>query len=140
MTGRRLLVFVAAAALLLVFWTQLAPAELARRARFLMRSASHELALRRLEGSGAAFDRDFFRFLESARRRLPAAVRGVALYTPHRTTEALYLASYQLAPVPVLLAPNNVPPRWIAAYHRIPPPAGWRVLAALPGGSLVSPP
>lgn len=140
MKGRRLAALAASAVLFAVFLTRLAPAELTRRANFLARSASYELAARRLEGSGAAFDRKYFLFVESARRRLPAGVRGVAIYTSRKTTEALYLASYQLAPVPVLLAPANVPPRWIAAYYGLPPPAGWRVLARLPGGSLVAPP
>lgn len=139
MRARRLAALVGSTILFLVLISRLDPGELARRADFLARSASHELAVRRLEGSGAAFDRGYFRFLESARRRLPPGARGLAIYTPHRTTEALYLASYQLAPVPVLLAPANVPPRWMAAYHAVLPPPGSRIVAELPGGALVAP-
>jgi hypothetical protein len=138
-TGRRLAVLSAGAALLLLFLLADSPSELARRARFLARSASSELALRRLSGSGAAFDRKFFVFLEALRRSLPRDARGVALYAPHPSTQELYLASYQLAPVPVLLAPARVPPRWLAALYGPPPPGEWRVIAPLPGGTLAAP-
>ena len=86
-------------------------------------------------------DRDFFLFLESARRTIPSGTRGVAVYLEPPTKPALYLASYVLAPTPVVLAPRQVPPRWLAAvYGGPPPPAGWRVLATLPGGALLDPP
>ena len=139
MTGRRLAVLSAGAALLLLFLLADSPRELARRARFLARSASSELALRRLSGSGAAFDREFFVFLEALRRILPRDARGVALYVPHPSTQELYLASYQLAPVPVLIAPARVPPRWLAASYGQLPPSEWRVIAPLPGGTLAAP-
>jgi hypothetical protein len=132
---------VAAATLLLVlFLLQNRPAELGQRVNFLRRGASQELALRRLAGSGAAFDRRYFAFLESARRQIPPGTRGVAIFRDPPTTEALYLASYALAPIPVVLAPRQVPPRWIAAVYGETPPAGWRVLATLPGGALLDPP
>jgi hypothetical protein len=132
---------VAAATLLLVlFLLQNRPAELRQRIAFLRRSASQDLALRRLGGSGAAFDRRYFAFLESVRRTLPAGTRGVAIFRDPPTTEALYLASYALAPIPVVLAPRQVPPRWIAAVYGETVPAGWRVLATVPGGALLDPP
>jgi hypothetical protein len=132
---------VAAATLLLVlFLLQNRPGELGQRVNFLRRGASQELALRRLAGSGAAFDRRYFAFLESARRRIPPGTRGVAIFRAPPTTEALYLASYTLAPIPVVLSPRQVPPRWIAAVYGETAPAGWRVLAALPGGALLDPP
>ncbi len=96
--------------------------------------------MRRLAGSGAAFDRAYFTFLESVRRRLPPGTRGVAIFRDPPTKPALYLASYVLAPVPVVLAPRQVPPRWIAAVYGGAPPAGWRVLATVPGGAVVAPP
>jgi hypothetical protein len=132
---------VAAATLLLVlFLLQNRPGELGQRVNFLRRGASQELALRRLAGSGAAFDRRYFAFLESARRRIPPGTRGVAIFRDPPTTEALYLASYTLAPIPVVLSPRQVPPRWIAAVYGETAPAGWRVLAILPGGALLDPP
>lgn len=140
MSGRRLAVLSAAIALAIVFVLAGSPAELPRRAAFLTGTASVELAARRLGGSGTAFDRDYFIFLESLRRRLPPDVPGVAIDLPHPTTEALYLASYELAPVPVLLAPRNVPPRWVAAVYKRPPPEGWRIVAPLPGGALAARP
>jgi hypothetical protein len=132
---------VAAATLLLVlFLLQNRPAELGQRITFRRRAASQDLALRRLAGSGAAFDRRYFAFLESARRQIPPGTRGVAIFRDPPTTEALYLASYALAPIPVVLAPRQVPPRWIAAVYGETAPAGWRLLATLPGGALLDPP
>lgn len=131
----------AAAALLLVFFLlQNRPSELRQRIAFLRRSASQDLALRRLAGSGAAFDRRYFAFLESVRRKAPAGTRGVAIFRDPPTTEALYLASYVLAPIPVVIAPRQVPPRWLAAVYGETVPAGWRVLATVPGGALLDPP
>jgi hypothetical protein len=130
----------AATLLLALFLLQNRPGELRQRIVFLRRSASQELALRRLAGSGAAMDRRYFAFLESARRRIPPGTRGVAIFRNPPTKPALYLASYVLAPIPVVLAPRQVPPRWIAAVYGESPPAGWRVLATVPGGALLAPP
>ena len=140
MSGRRLAALTASAVLFLLLLLQNRPAELLRRVSFLRATASRELALRRLAGSGAAFDRSYFVFLESARRLIPPGTPGVAISVEKPTTEALYLASYVLAPVPVLLSPRQVPPRWIAAVYGETAPAGWRVLATLPGGALLDPP
>jgi fermentation-respiration switch protein FrsA (DUF1100 family) len=130
---------VATAALLVLFLLQNRVGELRRRIVFLRHSASQELALRRLAGSGAAMDRGYFAFLESARRKIPPGTRGVAIFLTPPTKPALYLASYALAPIPVVLAPHQVPPRWIAAVYGESPPAGWRVLATVPGGALLAP-
>ncbi len=140
MNERRLAALVASALLLVLFFLQNRPAELLRRLAFLRHSASKELAVRRLAGSGAAFDRNFFLFVESARRKVPLGVRGVAIYMEEPSRPALYLASYQFAPLPVLLSPRQVPPRWIAAVYGPARPAGWRVLATLAGGALLAPP
>jgi hypothetical protein len=137
---RRLAAAAAATLLLVLFLLQNRPRELRERIAFLRESASRELALRRLAGSGAAFDRPYFAFLESARRTIPPGTRGVALFRNPPSKPALYLASYALAPIPVVMAPRQVPPRWIAAVYGEPVPAGWRVLATLPGGALVAPP
>ena len=130
----------AATLLLVLFLLQNRPAELRQRIAFLRRSGSQDLALRRLGGSGAAFDRRYFAFLESVRRTLPAGTQGVAIFRDPPTTQALYLASYALAPTPVVLAPRQVPPRWIAAVYGETVPVGWRVLATVPGGALLDPP
>ena len=140
MRGRKLLVLASSAVLLAISLLSEPPHLLARRAAFLAASASRPLADRRLGGSGAAFDRRFFAFLEAARRALPAAVEGVALETARGGDDELYLASYHLAPAPVVRAPRPIPPRWAAATYGVPPPAGWRVIAALPGGALSVPP
>lgn len=141
MRGRKLLVLAASAVLLAIFLLlSERPRLLARRAAFLAASASRPLADRRLGGSGAAFDRRFFAFLEAARRTLPAGVEGVALETARGGDDELYLASYHLAPAPVVRAPRPIPPRWAAASYGVPPPAGWRVIASLPGGALSVPP
>jgi hypothetical protein len=138
--ARRLAASAAATLLLALFLLQNRPGELRRRVVFLRDSASQDLALRRLAGSGAAFDRRYFAFLESARRKIPPGTRGVAIFVDPPTKPALYLASYTLAPTPVVLTPSQVPPRWIAAVYGQTPPPGWRVLATLPGGALLAPP
>jgi hypothetical protein len=139
-TGRRLAALAASAVLFLLLLLQNPPGELLRRAVVLRATASRELSLRRLAGSGAAFDRTYFDFVESVRRRIPPGVPGVAIYVPKPTTQALYLASYVLAPVPVLLSPRQAPPRWIAAVYGPERPAGWREIAAIPGGALLARP
>lgn len=130
----------AAAALLLALLLFFQPlAELPRRARSLAAFASKELAVRRLGGSGAAFDRRYFSFLENARRRMPGSAAGVAIYGAPAGEPSLYLASYHLAPLPVLLAPPSVPPGWVAALYGPERPPGARVLAELPEGALLEP-
>lgn len=140
MSGRKLAALSAGAVLLVLFLLANSPRELGRRAAFLARSASLELAARRLGGSGAAFDRNFFVFLETLSRQLPRDVVGVAIFTPRPSPEALHLASYALAPVPVVMNPARVPPRWLGAVYDLPPPPGFRILAQLPRGALLARP
>jgi hypothetical protein len=114
------------------------PAELSRRIRFLERTAGAEPARRRLAGSSTAFDRGYFVFLESARRTLPPGTAGVALFLPSPSEPARYLASYEMAPLPVAeggAARNG----WVAAVYGPARPAGWTVLRDLPGGALLAP-
>jgi hypothetical protein len=113
--------------------------ELPRRVRFVSRFAPRELAVRRLGGSGAAFDRRYFSFLENARRRLPASAAGVAIYGTPGTEPYLYLASYTLAPVPVRLSPESLPHGWVAAIFGSGRPAGARILQEWEGGALAVP-
>jgi hypothetical protein len=138
--GCKLVVLAASAALLAIFLSSEPPRLLARRAAFLAATASRPLEERRLVGSGAAFDRRFFEFLEAARRALPAGVQGVALETSRGGDDELYLASYHLAPAPVVRRPRPIPLRWAAATYGVPAPPGWRVVARLPGGELSVPP
>lgn len=101
--------------------------------------APRELAVRRLGGSSAAFDRGYFRFLESARRRLPAGTAGVALILRKPSLDALYLAAYTMAPIPVAVSRGAVAPGWIAAVYGDERPRGWRLLVEVPGGALMVP-
>lgn len=140
MRGRKLAALTASAVLFLLLLLQNRPGELVRRAVFLRDTGSRELALRRLAGSGAAFDRNYFVFVESVRRLVPRGTPGVAISMQRPTPPALYLASYVLAPVPVLLSPRQVPPRWIAAVYGPERLAGWREIAAVPGGVLLARP
>jgi hypothetical protein len=137
-TRRRALAFGAAIALAVALLLRNPPRELAGRIRYLRAYASRELAVRRLGGSSAAFDRPFFLFLESARRRLPKGVAGVAISAPGAGEAALYIAAYDLAPIPVALSPARVPAGWVVAAYGRERPAGWKVLAEVPGGALLA--
>lgn len=140
MRGRKLVVLAASAVLLAILVPSEPPRLIARRAAFVAATASRPLDARRLVGSGAAFDRRYFEFLEGARRALPRGVEGVALDTVRDAGEELYLASYHLAPAPVVPKPERIPPSWAAATYGVPPPPGWRTVAGLPGGALSVPP
>ncbi len=139
MSPRRRAAVAAAAALgvLLVFRAWQDP--VARRVRSLRAFAPRELAVRRLGGSSAAFDRRYFVFLESVRRSLPRGAAGVAIVMPAPGDPALHLAAYALAPLPVAIAPARVPPGWLLAVYGPERPAGWSVVAELPGGALLVP-
>jgi hypothetical protein len=137
MRARRGVAAAAAGLLATLLLLHESPGELARRLEFLERYSPRELAVRRLGGSSAAFDRAFFRFVESARRTLPTGCPGVALYAPAADLRHLYLASYVLAPVPVRLAPGVLPAGWIAAIYGPARPAGWRLVREIPGGALL---
>ena len=139
MSLRRGALGLASAILLLLLLRENDPGRLAHRARVLLRSAPLDSNLRRLNGTATAFDRQFFVFLESARRGLPAGTRGVAVLGVPRTNEVFYLAAYQLAPVPVLVAPEPVPPGWLLAVYGSDLPAGWKVIAPVGKGALMAP-
>lgn len=115
-------------------------ASLHRQAAFLFRSASLELTLRRLNGSSAAFDRQFFLFLESVHRQLPAGTKGVAIYGVAPSNRAIYLATYWLTPVPVRVAPSGVPPGWVLAVYGSWRPPGARLITPLWNGVLLAAP
>jgi hypothetical protein len=114
-------------------------AELARRIRSISRFAPKELAVRRLGGSGTAFDRGYFSFLENAHRRLPASARGVAIYGAPPGEPYLYLANYVLAPLPVRVSPESLPEGWVAAIYGKRRPPGARILTEWDGGALAEP-
>ena len=137
MSFRRVAASAAAVFLGALLFAQISPREISRRLALLGHHASQEPALRRLSGTAAAFDRSFFVFLEAARRRLPADAAGVVILGAPATDQVLYLASYHLAPLPVLVAPTALPARWIGAIFAPEPTPGWRVLAELPGGALL---
>jgi hypothetical protein len=136
---RRAAATAAAGALLALLLIRQSPSEIRRRIVSLSRFAPRELAVRRLGGSGTAFDRTYFAFLENARRRLPVSTEGVAIVGVPSDPPYLYLASYQFAPLPVLRSPAPVPPRWIVAMYGTERPAGMRVVAEWAGGALLEP-
>lgn len=139
MSLRRAALGVASALLLLLLLRQNDPGRLGRRAGLLFRSAPFDSKTRRLNGTAAAFDRQFSVFLESARRNLPAGARGLAVLGVPRTNQVLYLAVYQLAPTPVLVAPEQVPPGWLLAIYGPERPAGWKVITPVWKGALMAP-
>lgn len=128
-----------AVALTILFLLRNSPRELAARVVSMRVYATRDLAVRRLGGSSAAFDRNFFIFLESARRKLPKGTAGVVISMPEPTPAARYLAAYQLAPVLVALAPEPAPVDWLAARYGAERTAGERVIAEVPGGALLEP-
>jgi hypothetical protein len=130
----------AALTLAVLFLLRNSPRELSARVRSMLAYAPRELAVRRLGGSGTAFDRRFFIFLEAARRKLPNKTSGVVLSMPEPVSAAHYLAAYQLAPVPIALAPESAPSLWIVARYGADWPPGFRVIAEVPGGALLEPP
>jgi hypothetical protein len=137
MRARRALVLLADAFLLLLLLAAPnRPRELARRVRLLSHDAARDLALRRLDGSSAAFDRRYFFFLESARRRVPPTATGVALWMPSPSEAARNLAAYQFAPLPALLRPREVPSGWVLAVYGPERPEGWREITRVSDGAL----
>ncbi len=139
MSLRRAVLGFASALLLLILLGRNDPSRLGRRAGILLRSARLDSNTRRLNGTATAFDRQFYVFLESARSRLPPGVRGVALLGVPRTDPVLYLATYHFAPVPLLIAPEPVPPGWLLAVYGPDRPPGWKVLAPVWKGALMAP-
>ena len=116
------------------------PADFGRRARLVLRDSGKDLAVRRLDGSSAAFDRRFFYFLESARRRVPPAAPGVAVLAPAPTEAHRDLALYVFAPRPAIVSPGRIPEGWILALYGTGGdggrPDGWREIAPVAGGAL----
>jgi hypothetical protein len=115
--------------------------EFRSRLGVLRRSWRKEARARRLEGTAAAYDRRFAAFLDSARDALPSGTPGLALYAPGIPEwGGLFLAVYQFAPTPVLLAPERVPPGWLVLSYGGGEPRGGRVLRQLADGALLLPP
>lgn len=139
MSSRRVAALAAAVFLAALLAARVAPSEISRRLVLLSHHARQEPAVRRLSGTAAAFDRRLFIFLEAARRRMPRTAEGVAIVGAPASDQVLFLSSYHFAPLPVLVAPSALPARWVAAVYGTERPAGWRVLAELPGGALLEP-
>ncbi|HTR04065.1 MAG TPA: hypothetical protein VMN82_12770 [Thermoanaerobaculia bacterium] len=142
MTRRRVAALAAGLLLLLVIASQ-PLSELPRRARTLAAFAPKELAVRRLGGSGTAFDRRFFSFLENARRRIPPQTAAVVLRGDVSQLH-LYLATYYLAPLPVypdaFSHQGELPRDWLIAAYGASPADDAGVFARLPEGALLAPP
>ncbi len=138
---RRAAARAAAALLLALVLASQSWAELPRRARVLAVFAPKELAVRRLAGSGTAFDRRFFSFLENARRSIPVSAKGVVMVGAPADQTHLYLASYQFAPHPVTFgfSGQERPSGWIVATYGPTPPPDFGVLARFPEGYLEGP-
>ena len=130
---------VAAALLLLLVLAAQPWGELPRRARKIGAYAPKELAVRRLGGSGTAFDRRYFSFLENARRRLPPSAEGVAVYGTPPGDAYVYLAHYVFAPRPVRFAPATPPEGWVAAIYGSARPPDARILQQWEDGALAVP-
>lgn len=133
---RRTAVVSAAGALLALVLIVQPWQELPQRVRVLVRTAPLELARRRLGGSGTAFDRAYFVFLENARRRLPAGTLGVGLYGTPGTDPYTYLAGYVFAPHPVHVAPGTLPEGWVGAIYGTARPPGLRIVQDWGTGAL----
>jgi hypothetical protein len=142
---RRRIAGAAALALLALILLGQSWAELRRRVRFLAAFAPKELAVRRLGGSGTAFDRRYFSFLENVRRRIPRTATGIiVLHTP--ANEPLgYLTTYQFAPLPVsfqyvhVALEPSVPSGWVVAKYGDRPSGGHELLTTFPEGTLWGP-
>jgi hypothetical protein len=147
---RRRVAGVAAGLLLALILLGQSWAELPRRVRSLAAFAPKELAVRRLGGSGTAFDRRYFSFLENVRRSLPPDTPGVdfSLQGSWTTPRWLsgdpsyqYLATYYLAPRQVNFAGFGqwgLPKGWMRAVYSSEPYPG-PVFKRLPEGVLLGP-
>jgi hypothetical protein len=137
---RRLLVLLASATLVFFFLSSSPPRDLALRLESLRHYASQDLAVRRLGGSAAAFDRHYFILLEWARRRLPPGARGIAVFPDKEIpSRGRYLTIYHFAPLPTEVAPAAVPAGWLAVIYGPRRPPGWRLIENLPYGALLEP-
>ncbi|HTO77881.1 MAG TPA: hypothetical protein VMQ61_17555 [Thermoanaerobaculia bacterium] len=136
MRSRRLVALAGYLLLLFSLAAAIRPSELARRARLAIRDSGKDLARRRLDGSSAAFDRRYFFFLESVRRRLPPGTAGVAVLAPSPTVAHHNLTLYAFAPRPALVAPSRIPEGWFLAVYGAGAPDGWRPVASVAGGAV----
>jgi len=139
---RRNLAVLAAAVLCLVELRTISPKEVSRRWRYLRHYAFESLESRRFAGAATSFDRNYFVFLNSVRRNLPADARGrgVALFGLERSSRAYYLAAYWLAPTPALASPDRIPPGWLAAVYGDRQPGGWLPVASVFHGMIYQAP
>ena len=117
MSGRRRSAAIVFGALLALFVAGQSLSEVRRRVLVVTRFAPRELAVRRLGGSSAAFDRRYFAFLENARRRLPAGVAGVVVAGVPTTDPYVYLATYDFAPLPVRFGAGKASSGWWLATY-----------------------
>jgi hypothetical protein len=136
---RRTLVSAATGLFIVVLLWRDDPASLRARGVTLFRTSGLDLATRRLNGTAVGFDRQFFVFLESARRNLPPGTRGVAVSGVPASDPARYLTAYHLAPIPALLDPERVPPGWMLAVYGADRPLGWKVVTPIWRGVLMTP-
>lgn len=140
MSWRRAAAFAAYSFLLFALVRRTGSEDLRGRAAIIRRAFTLSAAERRAERGATVYDRAFFPLLERARRELPVDARGVALYAPSLPEwGGLYYAVYHLAPVPVAIAPEKVPPGWVVLAYRTSGPAGLRVLREWPDGALLAP-
>jgi hypothetical protein len=133
---RRSLAVLAAAVLCFLELENVSPKEVARRWRYVRHYAFESLESRRFAGSAASFDRNYFVFLNSVRRNLPADAKGVALFGLERSNRADYLAAYWLAPTAALASPDRIPPGWLAAVYGDRQPGGWLPVASVYHGMI----
>ena len=140
MTRRPTLAAVAAGILAVSLIASKSPRDLVRRLGSLSRHASQELAVRRLDGRSADFDRRYFILLEWARPQIPKGIRGIAVFPDGELpSRGAHLTIYEFAPLPTLFAPDHVPDGWLALVYGRRRPAGWRVVEELPYGALLEP-
>ena len=139
MIDRRSAALAAGAGLLILAGASGDLGRLPRRAAFLLRTASTDSNTRHLNGTVASPDRQFYVFLESARRNLPPGSPGVAVLGAPVPSPAAYLVPYHFAPVRASLAGQRIPPGWLVAVYGPAPPGAWRVVAQLWKGVLMAP-
>jgi hypothetical protein len=114
--------------------------EVRGRLGILRRSWWKTLPERRLEGTAAAYDRRFAALLAPVRDALPPGTPGIALYAPGIPEwGGLFLAVYEIAPIPVLIGPKSVPSGWLVLSYGENPPREGRVIRRFEGGVLLAP-
>lgn len=137
MIGRRALALAGAAGLLVLTAASSDLARLPRRAAFLLRSGNLDSNTRHLNGTVASPDRQFYVFLESARKAVPPGTPGVAVLGAPASAE--YLVPYQFVPVRASLVKGRIPPGWLIAVYGQAPPGAWNVVARVWKGVLLAP-